>query len=94
MVLTVLTNFLKRTHAYLILISQRPVERHNDVERFSELHEMKYMIKVSFNCVRFDLIKIISAGVVVDRLIALGRPVTEADKTCVMMAGLCHDLGQ
>lgn len=36
---------------------------------------------------------IITAGVVCDRLKAIGLPVTEADKTCVMMAGLLHDAG-
>ena len=35
----------------------------------------------------------ISAGEVVDRLARMGVPVTEADKTCVMMAGLFHDAG-
>ena len=36
---------------------------------------------------------IITAGVVCDRLKAIGAPLTEADKTCVMMAGLLHDAG-
>ena len=36
----------------------------------------------------------IPAGVVLDRLKEIGMPVTEADKTCVMMAGLLHDAGQ
>ena len=36
---------------------------------------------------------IITAGVVCDRLKEIGVPVTEADKTCVMMAGLLHDAG-
>lgn len=33
------------------------------------------------------------AGVVCDRLKEIGMPVTEADKTCVQMAGLLHDAG-
>ena len=36
---------------------------------------------------------IITAGVVCERLKEIGLPVTEADKTCVMMAGLLHDAG-
>ena len=34
------------------------------------------------------------AGRVCDRLRELGADVTDADKTCVMMAGLFHDAGQ